>query len=143
LADLGRQISRWGFNGTAAMATFEDYNRRVESNPDSLDPGRRWRRNALTHPPFHAIEVRPGVTFTEGGLRVDEHAAVLGPHGLIEGLYAAGADVGGIFNGGYAGGLALATVFGLTAAASAVGIDQTVGRLPAAVVAHGKGAPRR
>jgi succinate dehydrogenase/fumarate reductase flavoprotein subunit len=39
---------------------------------------------------------------------------------VSEGLYAAGADVGGISTGGYASGLAAALVFGRIAAESAL-----------------------
>jgi succinate dehydrogenase/fumarate reductase flavoprotein subunit len=60
-----------------------------------------------------AVRVKPGITHTIGGLRIDEHARV------SEGLYAAGADVGGISTGGYASGLAAALVFGRIAAESA------------------------
>ena len=66
-----------------------------------------------------AVRVMPGVTHTIGGVRVDERARVLDDDGAtIDGLYAAGADVGGISNGGYASGLAAALVFGLAAAES-------------------------
>jgi succinate dehydrogenase/fumarate reductase flavoprotein subunit len=61
-----------------------------------------------------AVRVKPGITHTIGGLRVDEHARV------ADGLYAAGADVGGISTGGYASGLAAALVFGRIAAESAL-----------------------
>jgi succinate dehydrogenase/fumarate reductase flavoprotein subunit len=63
-----------------------------------------------------AVRVRPGITHTIGGLRIDERASVVG----AEGLFAAGADVGGISTGGYAGGLAAALVFGRIAAESAL-----------------------
>jgi succinate dehydrogenase/fumarate reductase flavoprotein subunit len=63
-----------------------------------------------------AVYVMPGVTQTLGGLRIDERARVLDGDGTaIEGLYAAGADVGGISLGGYSSGLAAALVFGLAA----------------------------
>ena len=62
-----------------------------------------------------AVRVKPGITHTIGGLRTDEHARV------AEGLYAAGADAGGISTGGYASGLAAALVFGRIAAESALG----------------------
>jgi succinate dehydrogenase/fumarate reductase flavoprotein subunit len=62
-----------------------------------------------------AVRVRPGITHTIGGLRIDEHARVVG----ADGLFAAGADVGGISTGGYASGLAAALVFGRIAAESA------------------------
>jgi succinate dehydrogenase/fumarate reductase flavoprotein subunit len=102
-------------------ATASEYNRVLAAgDPAALTPPRRRKRNAVLEAPFHAIEVRPGVTFTHAGLRVDQDGAVLTPDGPLSGLYAAGADIGGIYNGGYAGGLALATVFGLVAAESAV-----------------------
>jgi succinate dehydrogenase/fumarate reductase flavoprotein subunit len=61
-----------------------------------------------------AVRVKPGITHTIGGLRIDERARA------AEGLYAAGADVGGISTGGYASGLAAALVFGRIAAESAL-----------------------
>jgi fumarate reductase flavoprotein subunit len=63
-----------------------------------------------------AVRVRPGITHTIGGLRIDEQARVQG----VGGLFAAGADVGGISTGGYASGLAAALVFGRVAAESAL-----------------------
>ena len=76
----------------------------------------------LREPPFAAVHVQAAVTHTIGGLRVDTLARVLDGAGApIPGLYAAGADVGGISTGGYAGGLASALVLGLTAAESAAG----------------------
>jgi succinate dehydrogenase/fumarate reductase flavoprotein subunit len=68
--------------------------------------------------------VSPGITHTIGGLRIDERARVLRDDGsAVDGLFAAGADVGGISTGGYASGLAAALVFGRVAAESA--LDQT------------------
>jgi fumarate reductase flavoprotein subunit len=63
-----------------------------------------------------AVRVKPGITHTIGGLRIDEHARVLG----ADDLFAAGADVGGIAAGGYASGLAAALVFGRIAAETAL-----------------------
>ncbi len=75
----------------------------------------------LVEPPFVAVRVRAAVTHTIGGLRIDEHARVLQADGTaIAGLYAAGADAGGIFTGGYGSGLAAALVFGRIAAESAL-----------------------
>jgi fumarate reductase flavoprotein subunit len=71
----------------------------------------------LREPPYTSVRVRAGVTHTLGGLRVDERARVLRPDGSpIDGLYAAGADVGAVGSGGYASGLAAALVLGLIAA---------------------------
>jgi succinate dehydrogenase/fumarate reductase flavoprotein subunit len=65
------------------------------------------------------VHVAAGVTHTLGGVRVDEHARVLREDGTpIDGLLAAGVDVGGVASGGYASGLAQALVLGLVAAES-------------------------
>jgi fumarate reductase flavoprotein subunit len=67
-----------------------------------------------------AVRVAAAITHTIGGLRVDEEARVLDGDGApIDGLYAAGADVGGISTGGYASGLASALVLGRAAAEAA------------------------
>jgi succinate dehydrogenase/fumarate reductase flavoprotein subunit len=60
------------------------------------------------------IEVAAAITTTIGGLRVDERAQA------APGVYAAGADAGGIATGGYASGLAAALVLGRVAAQSAL-----------------------
>lgn len=62
-----------------------------------------------------AVHVTAGVTHTIGGLRVDEHARVVG----LDGVWSAGVDVGGLATGGYSSGLAQALVLGLTAAEDA------------------------
>jgi fumarate reductase flavoprotein subunit len=73
----------------------------------------------LDRPPFRAVPLVAGVTFTLGGLRVDDHARVLDATGApVDGLYAAGGTMGGLHGGprvGYAGGLLEAAVFGLLA----------------------------
>jgi predicted oxidoreductase len=59
------------------------------------------------------------VTFPFHGVRIDDQARVLGADGSpLPGLLAAGSDTGGLWNRAYAGGLASALVFGLTAAAT-------------------------
>jgi succinate dehydrogenase/fumarate reductase flavoprotein subunit len=75
----------------------------------------------LVEPPFTAVRVYTAVTHTSGGLRIDERARVLDPGGApLPNLYAAGADAGGIFTGGYGSGLAAALVFGRIAAGTAL-----------------------
>jgi fumarate reductase flavoprotein subunit len=74
----------------------------------------------LREPPFAAVRVRTGVTHTYAGLAVDDRARVVGDDGRpLPGLWACGADAGGIFDGGYASGLAAALVLGLAAAEDA------------------------
>ena len=62
------------------------------------------------------VETVAGVTTTLGGLRVDEQARV------ATGVFACGADAGGIATGGYASGLAAALVLGRIAARAALGV---------------------
>jgi succinate dehydrogenase/fumarate reductase flavoprotein subunit len=67
----------------------------------------------------YAVHVTASVTHTIGGLVVDPEARVLRDDGTpVEGLYAAGVDVGGIATGGYSSGLAAALVLGCVAAES-------------------------
>jgi succinate dehydrogenase/fumarate reductase flavoprotein subunit len=68
------------------------------------------------------VETVAGVTTTLGGLVIDDHACVLDARGrAVPGLFACGADAGGIATGGYASGLAAALVFGRIAARAALG----------------------
>ena len=63
-----------------------------------------------------------GITFTYGGVKVSQRAAVLDGAGLaIPGLFACGEMVGGVFLGGYSGGSGLTSgaVFGRLAGNSA------------------------
>lgn len=62
------------------------------------------------------LHVAAAVTHTQGGIRINPDASVAG----VKGLFAAGADVGGISTGGYASGLAAALVLGRRAAESAL-----------------------
>ena len=105
LANLGRAIDGFGFAGGRLAAAIETHN---------ADRVNGW---PIAAPPFYALEVRPAITFTHGGLRIDPSARVLDGGGSpIPGLLAAGADAGGVFDVGYGGGLAAAGVFGLRAA---------------------------
>jgi succinate dehydrogenase/fumarate reductase flavoprotein subunit len=61
------------------------------------------------------VEVVAGVTTTLGGLSIDASARA------ANGLFACGADAGGLATGGYASGLAGALVFGRVAARAALG----------------------
>lgn len=71
--------------------------------------GRVERRGGRT-----AVLVGAGITTTIGGLRVDERARA------ADGVWACGADAGGVATGGYMSGLAAALVLGLTAAEDAL-----------------------
>ena len=92
---------------------------------DAGDPRVRAARDAggevVAHRGRVRVHVAAGVTHTLGGLRIDDRARVVREDGsAIDGLYAAGVDVGGIASGGYTSGLAQALVLGLVAAESAL-----------------------
>ncbi len=58
----------------------------------------------LDHPPYIAIPVTGGITFTFGGLKCDSEARVIDTRGFVmEGLYAAGETIGEIFYYNYPG----------------------------------------
>jgi tricarballylate dehydrogenase len=58
----------------------------------------------LDTPPFYAYPICCGITFTFGGLKVNQHAQVLDTlDNPIQGLYAAGEIVGGLFYNNYPG----------------------------------------
>lgn len=116
-------------------ATVADYNAALSA--DDLDrlidpprtPGRAFgqprnspRRLALhpiATPPFRAIRLCAGISYTLGGLAVDGDMRVLAREGgTLSALYAAGAATGGLEGGplpGYLGGLLKAMTFGLLA----------------------------
>lgn len=84
-------------------------------------PKSNWAQTIDT-PPFLAFPVTGGITFTYGGLKVDEHGSVLRPDGsAIVGLHACGELVGGVFFAGYPGGSGLTSgaVFGRRAGVGA------------------------
>jgi tricarballylate dehydrogenase len=78
--------------------------------------------NTIDAPPFEAYAVTCGVTFTFGGLRINNDGAVLNTdYQPVRGLYAAGELVGGLFYFNYPGGTGLMSgaVFGKIAGGSA------------------------
>jgi tricarballylate dehydrogenase len=112
--------------------TVREFNASISGGPfdpavqDGLhaeaDPPKSNWALALDEPPFYGYAVACGITFTFGGVHVDAHARVLDRSGTpIEGLYAAGELVGGLFSGNYPGGsgLTAGAVFGRRAGASA------------------------
>lgn len=125
LADLIPLLD--GVDGAAAANTLADYNAAVDANtpfdPTTLDgkgtPGlalakSNWAQT-LDQGPFRAYPVTGGITFTYGGVQVSDQGAVLRDDGsAIDGLFAAGELVGGVFFAGYPGGSGLTSgaVFG-------------------------------
>ena len=126
IEEIADAVTPWGFDGERVVRSIREYNDHLFGRISDPRIPRRWSRHPLLDPPFHALELRSAITFTQGGLRVDTSARVLDERGSpIPGLFAAGADIGGIYNGGYAGGLALACVYGMTAARTAIANQPT------------------
>ncbi|MFN8507528.1 MAG: FAD-dependent tricarballylate dehydrogenase TcuA [Dehalococcoidia bacterium] len=78
----------------------------------------------LDRPPYIAIPVTGGITFTFGGLKCDTRARVIDTRGqVMEGLYAAGETMGEIFYYNYPGASSVirGCVFGRIAAGEAAG----------------------
>lgn len=128
-----------GVDGDRAVETLQAYNAAVDNGvAHRLQPPRRDNQRALDEPPYYAVAVQPGITFTMGGLAVDDRLRVVRRAASssamadypdwqestverpIPGLYAAGVDIGGVNNRGYMGGLANALVTGRTAAENAL-----------------------
>lgn len=110
-----------GLPADALAATVSAHNIAVETGRfDALDPPRTNNpvnpAQAIMVPPFFAVPVCAGITYTMGGVAIDGQCRVEHKDGgVIDGLYAAGSTTGGHEGGpvaGYTGGLGKATTFG-------------------------------
>ena len=134
---LERLAEKIGVPTTQFVATVDDYNKAIKSGTlASLTPHRTPGRMYATlrsseqrmavapieTAPFYGVPLRPGITYTMGGIAVDANAQVLTPLGEpIAGLYAAGTCTAGLEGGpasGYIGGLSKALILGFIAARS-------------------------
>ncbi len=110
--DLARQMDVPAEN---LLDTIGDFNRAVQPGEYDLDrldgkrtvgiapPKSNWAL-PLDVPPYLAIPVTGGITFTFGGLKCDTSARVIDTRGhVMEGLYAAGEPMGEIFYYNYPG----------------------------------------
>jgi tricarballylate dehydrogenase len=119
-----------------ALRSLEDYNAAAPVDGDArfnpagkdgvttkgLSPEKSNWALRLDKPPFVAYSATGGITFTFGGLKVDENARVIGTDWRpIKGLFTCGEMVGGLFHFNYPGGTGLVSgaVFGRIAGRSA------------------------
>lgn len=131
--DIETLAGKAGLPRDALAATVAAYNKAIaEGLGETLEPVRTAIRGApsvIAVPPFYAVPMSAGITYTMGGLRIDTGARVLRPDGTpIQGLHAAGVCTGGLEGGpeaGYIGGLAQSTILGIRAAET---IAQATGR---------------
>lgn len=121
LQELIGLIGAWGVDTEALTATLDGYVRATAAGGGVIggvpvSPDARAPQTG----PFHALMVQPSITFTFGGVPISIDGEALDPDGApIEGLYVAGADIGGLSNIGYAGGLAPGYVTGVWAGRTA------------------------
>ena len=102
------------FNNSITEDTPFDPNVKDGRRADTQPPKSNWARSIATGP-FYAFPVICGITFTFGGLKTDTWGRVLTEDAEpLEGLYACGEALGGLFSGNYPGGsgLAAGAVFG-------------------------------
>lgn len=78
------------------------------------------KKRQITHPPFYAAPICAGITYTMGGIVIDERSRVLNhTNTSIPSLFAAGSTTGGLEGGhevGYVGGLIKSLASSLAAA---------------------------
>ncbi|WP_425826493.1 FAD-dependent oxidoreductase [Streptomyces fractus] len=119
LDELAYLPDEWGYPAGAVRDAVRRFNEQVGQGLQPT-PGRDLDGAALDEPPYYVVETVPAITFPFHGVRIDDRARVLGEDGRpIGGLLAAGSDTGGLWHRAYAGGIASALVFGLTAAGTA------------------------
>ncbi len=137
LEELARKMD--DVNGEVLLKTISEFNAAVQTDipfdPNVKDgrctrgldiPKSNWA-NRIDTPPFEAYAVTCGITFTFGGLRITNDAQVMDTnHEEIEGLFAAGETVGGLFYFNYpaASGLTSGTVFGRLAGKNAAHVTK-------------------
>ena len=117
LDQLTAAVTRWGVVRQGLTETLECW----AAGATGADAPRQLPLEPPHEPPYYALEVQPTITFPFGGLAADVDGRVLDRDGEpVRGLFAAGADAGGLQDGRYVGGLVLGAVFGPRAADAAL-----------------------
>jgi tricarballylate dehydrogenase len=104
-----------------ALNTIDEYNEHAHEIEDGFDPTKKdslstkglalektnWALR-IVKPPFYAYSATGGITFTFGGLKVNESAQVIGTDWRpLKGLFCCGEMVGGLFYDNYPAGTGL------------------------------------
>lgn len=130
LPDLARQL---GLDVPTFMHTLDSYNQacRVgrfdhtaldDCHTEGIEPAKTHWARPIDTGPFHAYALKPGITFTYLGLKVDEHATVHFGGRRSPNLYVAGEMMAGnVLGKGYTAGvgMSIGTAFGRIAGTSA------------------------
>lgn len=123
------------------LRTWRDYNQAAMQSKTAFNPAIKDGKSALglavikshwalpiQQPPFWAFAITCGITFTFGGIKANAQSQVLDKDdNAIDGLFAAGEMIGGIFGDNYPGGSGLMSgaVFGRIAGNGAALSAQT------------------
>ena len=138
--DLGDLSAQLGLDPVAVSETIEGYNRAVvpgSFDPSLLDdcsthgldiPKSHWAQR-IDSPPYYGIAMRPGITFTYLGVKVDEDARIRRADGSgFRNVFAAGEIMSGnVLSSGYLAGfgLTIGTVWGRIAGARAAEVSSS------------------
>ena len=100
-----------GLDASNLPKTVATYNGYVTAKNDP-DFGRADMARQITAPPYYAIEVKPGIHFTMGGIRINGRTQVMSKQGQpIPGLFAAGEVTGGVHGANRLGGNSMTALF--------------------------------
>ena len=138
LAGLARKL---GLDPTAFVRTVEDYNAACrpgrfdhtaldDCRTEGLAPAKTHWARPLDTPPFHGYALKPGITFTYLGLKVDRNAAVHFGGRPSENLFVAGEMMAGnVLGKGYTAGvgMSIGTAFGRIAGTQAARAARAAG----------------
>jgi tricarballylate dehydrogenase len=134
VADVAREF---GLPVEKVVATVEEFNRAVrpgtfdhtiqdDCRTEGLTPAKTHWAQRIDEPPFYGYPLRPGLTFTYYGVKVDRNASVLFQDGRpAENVFAAGEIMAGnILPKGYIGGIGLVigNIFGRVAGQGAAAL---------------------
>ena len=124
---ISELATKMGLDAATVEQTVAQYNRAVqpgrfdntgldECRTEGLTPSKTHWARTIDEPPFYGYPLRPGITFTYLGVKVNDHARVLMADGRPAGnLFAAGEIMAGnILGRGYLAGfgMTIGTVFG-------------------------------
>ncbi|MGE5789009.1 MAG: flavocytochrome c [Myxococcales bacterium] len=112
-----------GVPAGALVATIARYNQAYSTASNQLDPDfQRPIPHPIDAPKYYAIEVKPGVHYTMGGLKINQRTQVISTDGsTIDGFYAVGEVTGGVHGADRLGGNSISETitFGRIAGANA------------------------
>ena len=110
-----------GYNAACRVGTF-DHTALDDCHTEGLAPAKTHWARPIDTAPFYAYPLRPGITFTYLGLKVDEHAAVHFGGEPSDNLFVAGEMMAGnVLGKGYTAGvgMSIGTAFGRIAGTGA------------------------